>query len=1069
MDGTAKELWQFQLNARVGLFVKYNKNAMKLPPSRSPLHNNGDPSRPKFSKQTTSWLIAGILVFLGAVAPVVYYWFKRSKKGYSAVQSNHSNQTVDNSPQSLPVRASVDFVQSQPVATRMIAVPEPLLWTVLAFLIAGFGQAALLGSLNYQDSPLLGWILFGLAAILFIFGFRKSAYVPPFAQGLLLTIPDFVHKPHFSRLQWILLANTILCGVFSLALFNDPSTQAYAWDLHIASLMLFIAVFIPFGKLHWPTLPSSTKLANQLLRLLPIIAILALAGWARLWQLGEFPFGSWWDEAANGIAAVRILKDPGFRPIYLDEMNLTMPLHFNYLIAGSFSLFGISPLSLRFVTAAFGVAGVLFAYLLFRRWFGEGLGLLAALLLAVMRYDLTFSRIGMSGIASPTFELASLFFLDRALEKKRTSDFAWLGLTVGLGLVFYTAFRVFPFVLMLFLLGFLVVAFMRFGVRQALKHYIFDLLPKWLIGALALMIVVAPVAQFAIQNSQVFFARTSGVSIFENRSEPDLGKAIWSSTLKHLEMFNLHGDNNGRHNLPGAPMLDPVMGVLFVLGLAFALAHWRNPANSLMLLLFLIGLLPGILSLDFEAPQSLRSIGVIPALVYFISLPLAVVAQAVVGIVRPNDPSAISLVGPKQGNQAVPIMAAGFLLLSSLVMTLNFSTFFDKQRNDPGVWASHSAPETLVADEMKRNASNFDFVLSALFDTNPTIQFIAGDITNIQFWKVTDRLPLVRPDTSRGVIMMFDDTLLSAYDDARRLYPTAQFIEHQPPSGGGPILYEVILTPHDLSVVQGVTARYFAGGTVTDNPVKTETLTNMSVDWTGMKPLGAPFIAEITSTLYATQYGEYRFLILGTDKASIWLDEYPVGSLPLVLARGNHALRLQIPAGDSRVELWWQPPGTSQTEPMPANILFRPPVTNSGLLGSYFPSPNWSGAPGFTQIDPQIAFYFHVIPFPRPYSIEWKGKLYAPITGQYAFALTSIDGSQLRLDQRLVVDNPNAEVMTGGSVSLTRGWHDVLIRFSDRTSGTRIYLYWKPPDASEPQLIPSHYLSPPMGQYPAAP
>src|SRR5205823_14844889 len=138
----------------------------------------------------------------------------------------------------------------------------------------------------------------------------------------------------------------------------------------------------------------------------------------------------------------------------------------------------------------------------------------------------------------------------------------------------------------------------------------------------------------ALKNPDIFFARTTTVSIFERRDEPDIVKALWSNFGKHMLMFNLQGDRNGRHNLPNEPELDPTMGALAVLGFAYALWRWRDPPNLLMLLLFFIMNLGGILSVDFEAPQSLRSIGVMPALIYFAALPLAGIAREVERVFR---------------------------------------------------------------------------------------------------------------------------------------------------------------------------------------------------------------------------------------------------------------------------------------------------------------------------------------------------------------------------------------------------------------------------------------------------
>jgi hypothetical protein len=402
----------------------------------------------------------------------------------------------------------------------------------------------------------------------------------------------------------------------------------------------------------------------------------------------------------------------------------------------------------------------------------------------------------------------------------------------------------------------------------------------------------------------------------------------------------------------------------------------------------------------------------------------------------------------------------------AFIAYLNLNTYFNKQQSSSAVWAEHSTAETLVAQEMNRLAGDHDLLLSAMFDNHPTVHFLAGNITNYQRWTVNDRLPLVRGDTDRGVAMLFDETLLTSYNAAKRYYPNAQFIEHQTPDGGGTVMYEVILTPDDLRAINGVTAQYFPNSAVEGPPLKEEMLSQASVDWTKSQPLSGAFTVALQSTLYAPEYGSYQFSVRGIPNARLWIDEFSVNHDPVVLARGNHKLRLQIPGGEEKVELWWQPPGTTQQEPIPGAFLFRPPVTNHGLLGAYYPSPDWGGDPAFMQIDPEIAFYFHIIPLSRPYTVEWTGKIFAPAAGDYHFALDSIDGSQLILNDQVVVDNPNGHTTVEGVTALTEGWHDITVRFSDQTSATQIYLYWMPPGADQLELVPTYNLLPPMGKYP---
>jgi 4-amino-4-deoxy-L-arabinose transferase-like glycosyltransferase len=934
---------------------------------------------------------------------------------------------------------------------------------VLAFALAVLGQVTLKTPMKSYSS-----ILYFGAVVLFIYIFRHRSL-----SHVSLRAKNSEAQPSaLAAIRFTPLVFSIITTSLSLVLFNS-AYNPLAWLVYLLSVVLFITAFIQ---------PPKFKVKLQAGSLIPLFAILLLAGLVRFWQLDKVPFGTWYDEAFNGNLASQILHDPAFRPIFFEAD--TLPSYLAYLFALSFRFFGISTAAMRYVTAAFGVITVLFAYLLFRRWFDERIGLIAAFLFAVMRYDLTFSRIAMHGVTTPAFELIVLYLLDRALERKRFDDFGWLGLAMGFGLGFYTPFRLFPPIILLFLLliGGINLWRQRMSKKDSLGSSAWDWqprVPRWelrfiiqlLVMVIGMLIAISPVIQFAIQNREVFTARTSTVSIFVTRDEPDLAKALWSNTLKHLLMFNVQGDRNGRHNWPGQPMLDPFMGALFVLGLGYGLWRWRDPPNLLMLSIFLFMNLAGILSVDFEAPQSLRSIGVMPALVYFSLLPVALLIYEGSRIFGQSDESRGPSIGDSMIQNGVSKTGQWALLYLSLmgllaaIAYINVDTYFNKQEVSSDVWAVHSAAETLVANEMHRLAGKDDIVLSAMYDNHPTVKFLAGSITNYQRWTASDRLPLVRTDMNRGVVMLLDGTLLSAYNDARRFYPNAEFIEHRAPVGGGTVLYEVIVAPEDLQAISGVVAHYFESGAVEGTPVKEEILPQAAMDWTGTQPLPGTFTADLRSTLYAAEYGPYHFSVHGPSGYMLWIDEFPVSNKPITLARGNHTLRLQVPGGKSKIELWWQPPGMAQEVPVPGAYLFRPPVTNSGLLGAYYPSPDWSGNPAFTQVDPEIAFYFHIIPLPRPYSVQWTGKLFAPATGDYHFALNSVDGSQLMLDNQLVVDNPNGHATVESITSLTEGWHNVTIRFLDQTSATQIYLSWTPPGKTESELIPTSYLSPPMGEY----
>src|SRR5207237_6291543 len=96
---------------------------------------------------------------------------------------------------------------------------------------------------------------------------------------------------------------------------------------------------------------------------------------------------------------------------------------------------------------------------------------------------------------------------------------------------------------------------------------------------------------------------------------------LWNNIEKHVLMFNIQGDGNGRHNLPGAPELERVTAALAVLGFVIVLARVRQPEFAIVLVWWVVALLGGILTLAFEAPQSLRAADAMVPATIFAALP----------------------------------------------------------------------------------------------------------------------------------------------------------------------------------------------------------------------------------------------------------------------------------------------------------------------------------------------------------------------------------------------------------------------------------------------------------------
>lgn len=73
-----------------------------------------------------------------------------------------------------------------------------------------------------------------------------------------------------------------------------------------------------------------------------------------------------------------------------------------------------------------------------------------------------------------------------------------------------------------------------------------------------------------------------------------------------LGMWHARGDANGRHNLPGAPMLDPLSGALFAVGTGLTIARWRDRRSLLLLGWLGVMLIPGVFSV--QAPHAMPNV-----------------------------------------------------------------------------------------------------------------------------------------------------------------------------------------------------------------------------------------------------------------------------------------------------------------------------------------------------------------------------------------------------------------------------------------------------------------------------
>ncbi|HEU4401066.1 MAG TPA: hypothetical protein VFT43_03070 [Candidatus Polarisedimenticolia bacterium] len=274
----------------------------------------------------------------------------------------------------------------------------------------------------------------------------------------------------------------------------------------------------------------------------------------------------------------------------------------------------------------------------------------------------------------PLFLVHSLALLVEGLKTSRLPRLAAAGALLGLGAHSYPSFRMAPLILPLYLVA-------EIGPDpKAWKRAAKGLTLFIAMAAL----LAAPMALHYLHHPEQLNNPRRIVSVFS----PKVDRALVPSFLRRnlvatLLMFHLHGDDNWRHNLAGAPLLDPLTGALLLLGIVrIAWRAWparggapagppgSAPAAALLFPWIPVMLLPNLLSVQ-GVPHALRSCGVLPALVLLAGIGLDLVHEALARVAGARAALAATMI-------------AWFFLGG-----LTYHRYFTTWGEDPRVFAEH--------------------------------------------------------------------------------------------------------------------------------------------------------------------------------------------------------------------------------------------------------------------------------------------------------------------------------------------------------------------------------------------
>ncbi len=216
--------------------------------------------------------------------------------------------------------------------------------------------------------------------------------------------------------------------------------------------------------------------------------------------------------------------------------------------------------------------------------------LLAAAVLATLRWHIHFSRMGIEPIFVPLFWAAAAWLLLRGWRLQSWMSFAGCGLMLALAMYSYQGAWIIPFLMIPVVAAPLACLIAESDRRPARLRG-----PS--VAAGVALLLVLPLAWYFVQNPDLLLLRPTQLAVIGDH--PAAPATPWQNALASALMFvplGQTGDLDPRRNVPGLAALNWWQFVPFAAGVALAFWRVRNPAYS-TLLVGLVGLLlPGVFS-----------------------------------------------------------------------------------------------------------------------------------------------------------------------------------------------------------------------------------------------------------------------------------------------------------------------------------------------------------------------------------------------------------------------------------------------------------------------------------------
>lgn len=342
--------------------------------------------------------------------------------------------------------------------------------------------------------------------------------------------------------------------------------------------------------------------------------ILLLAFLLRTLGLSSHPYPWSGDEASVGVEAFRILN--GSITNFFDAGWSSQPNWSFVPTAVTEIIFGKNIIAVRMASALAGTLAVLFVYLAGRELFHPAVGLAAGTFLATLPLHLHFSRVGVANIMDSLVSSAMFWLMARGMRTDDPRYYYSAGAVAGLSIYTYAGTR-----LVLILAA---ITFLFLIIRQ--KHFLSTHWKHLLAFAGGTVISAAPQAAFFVRNPNIFLGRFGQEGILLNDwlalQVAQTGRSVSAILLDQFTrttMVFIASPAPGNFFNSPEPYLTVLGSILFLLGMAYALAYLLEPRHFILIVWFwMVILFGGILTLN--PPANTRLLMATPVVALLLSL-----------------------------------------------------------------------------------------------------------------------------------------------------------------------------------------------------------------------------------------------------------------------------------------------------------------------------------------------------------------------------------------------------------------------------------------------------------------